>query len=76
LWQESAQRPFCRRVDGFSHPLAGKAILTGQPDGEGYVTSAKSTIDLLKRKVRFFSLDTLAAGAGRRSNHGKGQCSE
>jgi hypothetical protein len=50
--------PLCRRVDGFSHPLAGKAILTGQPDGEGYVTSAKSTIDLLKRKVRFFSLDT------------------
>jgi hypothetical protein len=49
--------PLCRRVDGFCHPLAGKAILTGQPDGEGYVTSAKSTIDLLKRKVRFFSLD-------------------
>ena len=45
-------------VEGFSHPLAGKAILTGAADGEGYVTSAKPTIDLLKRKVRFFSLDT------------------
>jgi len=42
-------------VDGFSHPLAGKALLVGEPDAEGRLTAARSTVELARRKIGFFS---------------------
>ena len=41
-------------VLGFSHPLAGKALLVGKPDAEGNVTSHRSTMPTVLDEINFF----------------------
>jgi hypothetical protein len=43
-------------VLGFSHPLAGKALLAGKPDAEGNVTSHCSTIQTVLDEINFFRM--------------------